>query len=110
MSRPTRVRISACCAATLLLAVGGQYSCAQQGTEDRVAATTSGGRFVLRNRAIKASVSTTDGKLSGLSITDPHHGTELAIERPFELLLKNGAIYYPGNLPIHGEAKLHELN
>ena len=111
MHRPTRVRIAAtCCSVMLLMAMGDVCCRAQQGVEDRVVATASGGRFVLQNRAIKASVTIPGGKLSGLSITDLQHGTELPIEKPFELLLKNGVIYDARELRISGEPRVHELN
>ena len=109
MYGPARVRVAATqCAAMLLMALV-EVCGHSQATEDRLAATSSGGRFVLQNRTIKTSGSTTGGKLSGLSVVDFRNVTELPIEKPFELLLKNGAIYDPGNLQIYGEAKLLEL-
>src|SRR5882672_9663582 len=98
MYRPARAQIAAAqCTVVMLLALVEVCCHAQQATEDRVAATRSGDRYVLQNRVIKATASTTGGKLSGFLIVDLRHGTELPIEKPFELLLKNGAICDPGN-------------
>src|SRR5260370_22375982 len=110
MHPPGKVRAAgAICTAALLIAVCALCCEGQQGPEDRVVATHSGGSFALENRAIKAEVSTEGGRLGGFSVTDRLHGAELPIEMPFELLLKNGGIYSPGNLQMTGAPTLRAL-
>jgi hypothetical protein len=44
-----------------------------------------------------------------MSITDRLHGTDLAVDAPFGLLLKGGAVCNPGNMSIAGEPLQREL-
>jgi hypothetical protein len=71
---------------------------AQGADPGRVTGTWSGDRFELHNGVIGARGSTTGEKLSGLVVTDRLHGTKIAIEAPFALLLKDGTIVRPENL------------
>lgn len=75
-----------------------------------VSATRAGDTFTLQNGWIKASVGIGDGKLGSVVVTDRVHGQELSIERPFEVLLKDGRTFGVGNLKLAGTADLHELD
>ncbi len=110
MHHPERVRVAAAqCAFALLTAFAALCCESQQGPEDRVVANHSGGSFVLENRAILARVSTAGNKLGEFAVTDRLHSAELPIEKPFELLLKNGGIYSRDNLQIVGAPALRAL-
>src|ERR1700676_4413429 len=97
------------CAAILLIALVGAHCGGQAGDGDRVTITHSGDHFAIENRLIQARFSAAGGKISGFSITDRLHETELPIEEPFALLLKSGTVYNSGNMTIVGEPSQHEL-
>jgi hypothetical protein len=74
-----------------------------------VVATQAGDNFSLKNRAIGAKWSVTEGKVNSLVVTDQMHGTELRIAAPFAILLKDGSIYDAGNLKVASPPSKREL-
>jgi hypothetical protein len=68
-------------------------SSTQRGFEPRsVVATQAGDNFSLKNRAIGAKWSVTEGRVNSLVVTDQMHGRELRVAAPFAILLKDGSI------------------
>src|SRR5258708_27318828 len=57
-----------------------------------VVATQTGDDFSLKNQAIGAKWSVTQGKVNNLVMTDRMHGTELRVAVPFAILLQDGSI------------------
>src|ERR1700738_1954227 len=111
MHQPGQFRAAVALCATFLLITATTLCCeGQEGPQDRVAATHSGDTVVLQNRTIKVVVSAPGGRLESFSVTDRLNGAELPIERPFEVLLKNGGIQNAGNLQSAGAPALRELN
>ena len=74
-----------------------------------VVATRAGDNFSLKNQAIGAKWSVTEGKVSSLIVTDRIHGTEFRVSVPFAILMKDGSIYNAGVLKLAGQAAKHEL-
>jgi len=85
-------------------------SSTQRGFEvGSVVATQAGDNFSLKNRAIGAKWSVTEGKVNSLVVTDRMHGTELRVAVPFAILLKDGSIYNASILKLTGQPAQHEL-
>ena len=100
--------ISACLALSLTLLYGSAASTIGDETES-VVATHTGDSFVLQNHAIGAKWNVTEEKVNGLAFIDRLHGTELPVDVPFAILLRDGTIYDAGNLRLAGVPTLHEL-
>lgn len=62
-----------------------------------------GTSFSVQNRSLIARWSVQNATLSGLMILDRLHGTEVRVDDPFRILLKDGTILDAGNLRITGE-------
>jgi hypothetical protein len=85
-------------------------SSTQRGFEPRsVVATQAGDNFSLKNRAIGAKWSVTEGRVNSLVVTDQMHGTELRVAAPFAILLKDGSIYDASSLRLTRQPAEHEL-
>jgi hypothetical protein len=85
-------------------------SSTQRGFEaGSVVATQAGDNFSLKDQAIGAKWSVTEGKLHSLVVTDQMHGTELRVAAPFAILLKDGSIYDASNLKIASQPTKREL-
>jgi hypothetical protein len=83
---------------------------AQRRTEaGPVTATQDGDSFRIENQAIGARWSVVGGKLSGLTIADQLDHTEIPVDVPFAILLKDGPIYNLTNLKLTGAPARHEL-
>jgi len=80
-----------------------------QTDEGRATATRTADRSELENRAIKASVRVGEGRIGGVTIKDRRQGAETALERPFEVLMKDGRTFGIGNLKIAGQPNLTDL-
>ncbi len=100
--------ISACLALSLTLLYGSAASTIGDETGS-VVATHTGDSFVLQNHAIGAKWNVTEEKVNGLAFIDRLHGTELPVDVPFAILLRDGTIYDAGNLRLAGVPTLHEL-
>src|SRR5882757_4553302 len=74
-----------------------------------VIATQAGDNFYLKNHAIGATWSVTEGKVNSLVVTDRMHGTELRVTVPFAILLKDGSIYDASTLKLAGQPAKREL-
>jgi hypothetical protein len=74
-----------------------------------VVATQAGDNFYLKNDAIGAKWSVTDGKVNSLVVTDRMHGTELRVAVPFAILREDGSIYDTSILKLTGQPMKHEL-
>ena len=98
---------------TLLLAMlpGSLFASSTQRSFETgpVVATRAGDNFSLKNQAIGAKWSVTEGKVSSLIVTDRIHGTEFRVSVPFAILMKDGSIYNAGVLKLAGQAAKHEL-
>lgn len=75
----------------------------------RAIATQTGDSFQLVNRAIGAKWSVAASKVNSLVVMDRLHGTELRVDAPFAILLKNGSVYDAGNLNVTGQIARLEL-
>lgn len=75
-------------------------------TGDPVEAHRQGESFQLQNHALRAIWSVAGGRLSGLIIRDRAHGTEVQVDEPFRILLKDGTILDAANMKIVGEPML----
>src|SRR3979490_1924663 len=96
---------------TLAMLPGSVFaSSTQRGLEAGfVVATQTGDDFYLKNQAIAAKWSVTEGKVNSLIVTDRMHGTELRVPVPFAILLKDGSIYDASSLKLTGQPTKHEL-
>jgi hypothetical protein len=74
-----------------------------------VIATQAGDNSYLKNDAIDAKWSVTEGKVNRLVVTDRMHGTELRVTVPFAIVLKDGSIYDASNLKVTGRPAKREL-
>jgi len=74
-----------------------------------VVATQAGDNFSLKDQAIGAKWSVTEGKVNSLVVTDQMHGTELRVVAPFAILLKDGSIYDASNLKVASQPTKREL-
>jgi len=74
-----------------------------------VLATQTGNSFRLENRVLGVRWSVADGKLTGLTILDRLHATELPVAAPFSILLQDGSIFDTGNLKLAGQPVQREL-
>ena len=83
----------------------------QRGVEGAgfVVVTQAGDNFSLKNHAIGATWSVTEGKVNSLVVTDRMHGTELRVAVPFAILLENGTIYNGSILKLSSQPAKHEL-
>src|SRR6476646_1498837 len=68
--------------------------------EDAVIATQAGGRFVIANHTIRATVSIVDSSVRGLIVADRAHATELRFAEPFAIPLKDGTILDTNSLKL----------
>jgi hypothetical protein len=85
-------------------------SSTQRGFEaGSVVATQAGDNFSLKNQAIGAKWSVTEGKVNSLVVTDQMHGTELRVAGPFAILLRDGSIYDASNLRVASQPTKREL-
>jgi hypothetical protein len=75
----------------------------------RAIAAQTGDSFQLVNRAIGAKWAVAAGKVNSLAVMDRLHGTELRVDAPFAILLKNGSVYDAGNLNVTGQIARLEL-
>ena len=75
----------------------------------RVIAAETANRFELSNGTIAAVVSTQGGVLSGLTVVDRLHNTEIPIATPFAVLLKDGTVYHAASTQIAGQVTRHEI-
>jgi hypothetical protein len=98
---------------TLSLAMlpGSVVASSTQGGFDAgfVIATQAGDNFYLKNHAIGAKWSVTEGKVNSLVVTDRMHGTDLRVAVPFAILRKDGSIYDTSILKLTGQPMSHEL-
>ena len=65
---------------------------------DQVAFLRQGSSFSLQNRAISASWTLSNQLVNGLVIRDRIHGTDVRVDKPFQVLLKDGTILNAANL------------
>jgi hypothetical protein len=70
-----------------------------------VAFEQKGNAFVLENREMGARWLVSGGRLNGVAIIDRAHGTEVHLEEPFRILLKDGTILSSADLKVSGEPK-----
>ena len=70
---------------------------------DPVEVRRQGESFLLQNHALKATWSVTGGSLSGLVIRDRTRGTDVQVDEPFRILLKDGTILDGAHLKVAGE-------
>src|SRR5579864_2680941 len=85
----------------VLIALVAASTMAEQGsprTADRVTLHRQGDSFSLGNAVISARLSLARGMLSGLVIRDQIHGTDIRVDEPFRILLKDGTILDASNL------------
>jgi hypothetical protein len=71
--------------------------------------TQAGDSLSLENHAIGMRCSVTEHKVNNLAVTDRMHGTELRVDTPFAILLKDGSIFDTRNLKLTGQPKKHVL-
>jgi hypothetical protein len=76
---------------------------------DFVVATQDGDNFSLKNHAIGAKWSVTEGKVNSLVVIDRIHGKELHVAVPFAILLGDGSIYDASGLRLTRHPAQHEL-
>ena len=76
---------------------------------DRAVAVQTGPGLRLENSAIAVRFSVTQDKLTGLAILDRSRKTELSIDSPFAILLKDGRIYGVSNLKLTAPPESREL-
>jgi hypothetical protein len=74
-------------------------------SQDRVSLSQKGQTFVIQNHAIGARWTVADGAFNGLVIADRLHGSEVAVDDPFRILLTDGRILSTANLKMSGEPK-----
>ena len=89
-------------------------ACASATAPATVADTTAvarqtGNSFLLQDAAISARWTIEGAKVEGLVVTDRIHGTQLRLDDPFAILLKDGRIYDARNLKVVGVATRREL-
>ena len=109
MARGRALRTISACLVLSLTTLSG-IAASNAGTDaESVVAANSGDSFSLKNRAIEVKWDITAGKLNGLHVIDRLHGTELRVDVPFAILLKDGTIYDPENLRLVGPPTLREL-
>ena len=76
---------------------------------DHVALSRQGESFLLQNQAIGANWSMAGGNLSGLVVHDRLHGTDVHVDEPFRILLKDGTILDAANLKTAGEPTVSHI-
>ena len=81
----------------------------ESAARDAVAFERQGAEFVLENRTISARWSLAGGRLSNVAIRDRVHGTEVDLEGPFRILLKDGTVLSSADLKVSGELKPTQL-
>jgi len=64
-----------------------------------------GDSFLLGNSVVSARWSVANGVLNGLVVRDQMHGTDIRVDDPFRILLKNGTILGASDLKLVGDAK-----
>ena len=74
-------------------------------TQDRVSLAHEGDSYSLGNHLIAASVSVAGGRLGKVVIQNRTNGTEVRLEEPFRILLKDGDILDGTNLRITGSPR-----
>ena len=77
----------------------------ESAARDAVAFERQGAEFVLENRTIRAMWSMAGGRLGNVAIRDRVHGTEVDLEGPFRILLKDGTVLSSADLKVSGELK-----
>ncbi|HET7103039.1 MAG TPA: enterotoxin [Terracidiphilus sp.] len=74
-----------------------------------VAHTEGAGAFSLQNKVIGARWEFRGGRLTGLKITDRLHGQVVSLDRPFEIVLRNGTVYRAEDMEAAGGPAWKEL-
>jgi hypothetical protein len=92
-----------------LVALGGWPAtswAAGQKASDRVMFRRQGDGFSLENTVMGARWSVARGELGDMVIRDRMHGTDIRIDEPFRILLKDGTVLDASNLRVAGDAKI----
>ncbi len=76
---------------------------------DPVTLQRQGSSFLLQNRTMSVRWSLINGALAGLVIRERLHTTEIRVDEPFRILLKDGTILDASNLNLIGEPKATHL-
>ncbi len=71
--------------------------------DDPVMLQRQGGSFLLQNHTINARWSVTNGVFTGLVIRDRLHATDIQVDEPFRILMKDGTMLDASNLKVVGE-------
>jgi hypothetical protein len=76
---------------------------------DHVAFQRQGSSLAVQNRAINAKWTLSNGVVNGLVIRDRILGTDVHVDEPFRVLLKDGTILDAANLKLAGEPREREI-
>jgi hypothetical protein len=82
---------------------GAVAEVAEAPPRDHVSLSRQGESFLLQNQLVSATWSMVGGHLSGLVIRDRLHGTDVRMDEPFRILLKDGTILDSAGLKLTGE-------
>ncbi|MGH9520584.1 MAG: enterotoxin, partial [Terriglobales bacterium] len=94
----------------LVLAAASLCSAGAQTLEAGAASLThEGDWFRLADAAIGAAWHMKDGRLSGLTVTDRLHDTEMTEAEPFAIQMQDGRVYLASEMKLAGEARTREL-
>ncbi len=98
-----------CSLSVALIAASTMAQESVRSSKDRVTLRRQGDSFSLGDAVISARWSVRNGTLSGLVIRDQMHGTDVRVDEPFRILLKDGAILDAANLKYTGDAKITHI-
>lgn len=94
----------------LVLAAASLCGAGAQTLEAGAASLThEGDWFRLANGAIGAEWHVTGGRLSGLTVTDRLHSTEMTEAEPFAIQMQDGRVYWSTEMKLAGEARTRVL-
>jgi hypothetical protein len=82
---------------------------ADRNSVDRVIVHRQGDGFSLENTVMGARWSVAKGQLRDMVIRDRMHGTDIRVDEPFRILLKDGTVLDASNLRVAGNEKITHM-